>query len=73
MANALAYCKKDLYFEPRKGTKTQEVVSADRPGANVIKLFLSMIYGFLCLARVLLSLDWKSLPMTNALAYYEKL
>jgi hypothetical protein len=35
------------------------------------KTFLSLIYGFPCLARVLFSLDWKSLPMTNALAYYE--
>ncbi len=41
------------------------------PGANVIKLFLSVIYRFLCKARVLFSLGWKSLPMTNAQAYNE--
>ncbi len=35
------------------------------------KTFLSVIYRFLCKARVLFSLDWKSLPMTNALAYYK--
>ncbi len=40
-------------------------------GANVIKLFLSVIYRFLCKARVLFSLGWKSLPMTNAQAYNE--
>ncbi len=40
-------------------------------GANVIKLFLSVIYGFLYLARVFVRLYWKSLPMTNTLAYYK--
>ncbi len=43
------------------------------PGANVKKLFLPMIYVFLYLARVFVRLDWKSLPMTNTLAYYENL
>ncbi len=41
------------------------------PGANVIKHFLSVIYGFSYKARVFVSLDWKSLPMTNTLVYYE--
>jgi hypothetical protein len=42
-----------------------------RTGANVIKLFLSVIYGFSCKARVFLRQNQKSLPMTNALAYYK--
>ncbi len=36
------------------------------------KTFLSVIYGFLYYARVSVVLDWKSLPMTNTLAYYKK-
>jgi len=43
-----------------------------RPGLNDIKRFLSMIYGFLYLARVFVILDWKSLPVKNTLAYYKK-
>jgi len=41
------------------------------PGANVIKLFLSVIYGFSYLARVFVigKLFWSSL--TNTLAYHE--
>jgi hypothetical protein len=39
------------------------------PGANVIKLILSAIYGFLYQARVFVILDWKSLPMTNTLTH----
>jgi hypothetical protein len=39
--------------------------------AQSYKTFLSMIYGFLCYARVFVRLDWKSLPMTNAVAYNE--
>ncbi len=42
-----------------------------RPGANVIKLFLSVMYGFSYKARVFLRLDQESLPMTNTLAFYE--
>jgi hypothetical protein len=42
------------------------------PGSNVIKKFLSVIYEFLCQARVFLKQDWKSLPARNTLAYYEK-
>ncbi len=41
------------------------------PGANVIKLFLSVIYGFLYKAREFLRLDLKSVPMTNTLANYD--
>jgi hypothetical protein len=41
------------------------------PGLSVIKLFLSMIYGFLYKARVFVGLGWKSLPGTNILASYE--
>jgi hypothetical protein len=44
-----------------------------RPGANVIKRFLYVIYGFSYLARGFVRLDRKSLPMTNTLAYYENL
>jgi hypothetical protein len=40
-------------------------------GANVIKLFLPVIYRFSYKATVFVILDWKSLPMTNALVYYE--
>jgi hypothetical protein len=40
------------------------------PGANVIKLFMSVIYGFSYYARVYVRLDQKSLPMTNTQAYY---
>jgi hypothetical protein len=35
------------------------------------KTFLSVIYGFSYQARVFVRLDWKSLPMTNTLAYHE--
>jgi hypothetical protein len=35
------------------------------PGANVIKLLLSVIYRFSYLARVFVKLDYKSLQMTN--------
>ncbi len=35
------------------------------------KTFLSVIYGLLYQARVFVRLDWKGLPMTNTLAYYE--
>ncbi len=41
------------------------------PGANVIKLFLSVIYGFLYYARVFVRLDRKSSPVTNTLSYYK--
>ncbi len=41
------------------------------PGANVLKLFLSVIYGFLYIARMFVRLDCKSLSMTNTLAYYK--
>jgi hypothetical protein len=37
-------------------------------GTNVIKLFLSEIYGFSYQATVFVRLDRKSLPMTNTLA-----
>ncbi len=37
-------------------------------GINAVA-HVSVIYEFLCKARVLFSLDWKSLTMTNALAY----
>jgi hypothetical protein len=40
-------------------------------GANVIKLFLHVNYRFSYQARVFVRLDWKSLPNTNTLAYYE--
>ncbi len=40
-------------------------------GANVIKLFLSVIYRFSYKATVFVTLDWKGLPRTNTLAYYE--
>jgi hypothetical protein len=33
----------------------------------------SVFYGFLYYARVFVKLDWKGLPRTNALAYYENL
>jgi hypothetical protein len=44
-----------------------------QPGANVIKLFLSVIYGFLYYVRVFVisKLFWSSL--TNTVAYYENL
>jgi hypothetical protein len=42
------------------------------PGANVIKIF-SVIYRFSYLASVFVRIDWKSLPMTNIVAYYENL
>jgi hypothetical protein len=32
-----------------------------------------VIYGFSYYARVFVILDWKSLPVTNTLAYYKKL
>jgi hypothetical protein len=41
------------------------------PGANVIKLFWSVIYIFLYKARVFVRLGLKSLPRTNTVAYYE--
>jgi hypothetical protein len=41
------------------------------PGANVIKLFLSLIYGFSYKTRVFIRLVWKNLPMTITVAYYE--
>ncbi len=41
------------------------------PGANVIKLFLFVIYEFLDQARVFVKIDYKSFPVTNILAYYE--
>jgi hypothetical protein len=41
------------------------------PGANVIKPFLSVIYRFPYYARVFVRLDWKSLRMTNTVAYYK--
>jgi hypothetical protein len=44
-----------------------------RPGVNVIKLFLSLIYGFSYPATVFIILDRKSLPIANTLAYYENL
>jgi hypothetical protein len=37
------------------------------PGANFIKLFLTVIYRFSHQARVFVSLDWKSFQMTNLL------
>ncbi len=40
-------------------------------GANVIKLFLSVIYKFSYQARVFVRLGLKSMPGTNTLAYYE--
>jgi hypothetical protein len=40
-------------------------------GANVIKLFWSVIYRFSDLARVFVRLGLKSLPRTNPLAYNE--
>ncbi len=42
------------------------------PGANVIDLFLSVIYGFSYQATAFVRLSWKSLPGTNTLAYYNK-
>ncbi len=39
------------------------------PGANVIKLFMSIIYSFSYEARVLVRIGSKSLPGTNTLAY----
>ncbi len=47
------------------------MVSWVTPGANVIKKFTPVIYGFSYQARVFVRLDQKSLPMTNTLAYYE--
>jgi hypothetical protein len=32
-----------------------------------------MVNGFSYQARVFVKIDWKSLPMTNTLAYYEKI
>jgi len=43
------------------------------PGATVIKLFRSVIYGYLYYARVFLGQDRESLSMKNTLAYYENL
>jgi hypothetical protein len=43
------------------------------PGANAIKLFLTVIYIFAYKVRVFVRLDHKSLPMTNTLAYYKNL
>ncbi len=43
----------------------------ERSGVNVIKLFTAVIYGFLYKARVFVMLDWKCIPMTNAVAYYK--
>jgi hypothetical protein len=40
-------------------------------GLNVIKLFLSVKYGFSYEARVFVRPGKKSLPMTNTLAYYK--
>ncbi len=50
---------------------TGVVVTTITSRANVIKHFLYVIYGFLCLARMFVRKDLKSLPMTNTLAYYE--
>ncbi len=58
-------------LEPKIRLKQLLVYAHFSPVANVIKLFFVRDYGFPCLARVLFSLDWKSLPMTNTLAYYK--
>jgi hypothetical protein len=41
------------------------------PGANFIKLFMSVIYKFSYKARVFVRLGLKSMPGTNTLAYHE--
>jgi hypothetical protein len=40
-------------------------------GANPIKKFMAVIYVFSYYARVFVRQGWKSLPVINALAYYE--
>jgi hypothetical protein len=42
-----------------------------RPGANVIKLFVSVIYEFSYQAKVFARLGLKSLPQRNTLAHYK--
>ncbi len=42
-----------------------------QPGLNLIKLFTVAVYEFWYWARVFVRLGWKSLPRTNALAYFE--
>ncbi len=59
----------DLYDVVRQNAK----LSLFPPGANVIKLLLSAIYGFSYKARVFVRLGLKSLPGTKTLAYYENL
>jgi len=54
-----------------KRLQIESVIFCLCPGANVIKLFLSVIYEFSYLAQVFVRLGWKSLPGTNTLAYYE--
>ncbi len=41
------------------------------PGANVIKLILSVIYRYSYKSRGFVRLGWKSLPGTNSLAHFE--
>jgi hypothetical protein len=42
------------------------------PGANVIKLFLSVICKFLYKARVFVRIVWKGLPRMNTLSLLRK-
>ncbi len=51
----------------------QKLYTTLATGADVIKHVLSVIYRFSHYARVFIRLGWKSLPSTNALAYYEHL
>ncbi len=58
-----------FFNEPTKSSLIGE--KSPNVGPMLSKLLLSVIGGFLCKARVLFILDWKRLPMTNALAYYK--
>ncbi len=62
--------KRSSFDENPQITDVQRFITSG-PGANVIKLFLSVIYGFSYLARVFVigKLFWSSL--TNTLAYHE--
>ncbi len=57
------------HLPQNKGLSHQPLLT---PGANVIKLFLSVIYEFSYKAGVFSRIIWKSLPRTNTLPYYEK-
>ncbi len=40
-------------------------------GPMLLNFFTSVIYELFYQAKVFVRLDWKSIPMTNTLAYYE--